>query len=215
MGFAVQAMPASKMQGGVWDVVQWAFAAERASVDFDQVGAAPCGIDTIWLLMQRGRLGCKIDGGRQGGGAQSADDAEIVAGIVAALPVAHGGRGMAVRIAEMARAGLTPEFYPDATPRVIPLATRRTRHGVFSVTEDARDMRFAGHGRFRCRETRACPVRIVPTAQQIGAARRFYLDWIGALMHIRHELSRAGLARWDLSDELPPMAPWRSLENNA
>ena len=36
--------------------LEWAFATERVSVDFDEF-AAPSGADTIWRLIQRGLLG--------------------------------------------------------------------------------------------------------------------------------------------------------------
>lgn len=211
MGMAmrqIQAQQVARQQIGVKALLEWAFGAERASVDFDEIGSAPCGVDTIWLLMQRGQLGCKVDGGRFGGGAQSASDAEVVASIVAALPVQHGGRSMAVRIAELARAGLEPEYYPNAAPRFEPLEWRHNRHGSTGMTMDARDLRFAGFGRFPVKQSRVCPVRVVPTVQQIGAARRFWLDWIGALMHIRQELLYADLVRFDVTDELPPFRPW-------
>lgn len=210
MGQAMQAVVEfrrAKMEISVQDVLEWAFGPECASIDFNEFGA-PLGVDTIWLLMQRGLLGCKIDGGRMGGGAQSADDADIIAGVVASLPVSHGGRSMAVKIAELARACATPEFYPDASPRVVPLEWRSNQHGNHSMTMDARDMFFSGHGRFAAKDVRACPVRIVPTAQQIGAARRFYLDWIGALMHIQHQLQLVGLSRWEITPDLPPLSPW-------
>lgn len=203
---AAQAVPVRAV-GSVRQVLEWAFGAECASVDFDEF-RAPAGRDTIAVLMDRGLLGCKVDGGRMGGGAQSADDAEIVAGVVASLPVSRGGRGMAVKVAEYARAGSVPEYYPDARPRVVPLEWRGSKHGPHAVTEDARDLRFAGFGRFAVKDSRCCPVRIVPTAQQIGAARRFYLDWIGALMHIQHELQVIGLSRWEITRELPEMTPW-------
>lgn len=205
----IQVERAVKQQIGVKALLEWAFGAERSSIEFDEILSGPDNVDTIWVLMQRGYLGCKVDGGGPfGGGAQSCDDAEVIASIVSALPVVHGGRGMAVRIAEMARAGLSPEYYPDASPRVIPVEMRRTKHGLFSVSVDARDIQFAGFGRFPVKDSRCCPVRVVPTAQQIGAARRFWLDWVGALMHIRHQLQRVGLSRFELTDALPPIAPW-------
>lgn len=206
---AVRAVAPVRHVGSVRDVLEWAFGAECASVEFDEF-AEPAGIDTIWLMMQRGRLGCKVDGGRMGGGAQSASDAEIVAGVVAALPLVYGGRSMAVRVAELARAGLAPEYYrEDVRTQVVPLEWKRTKHGFYAVSEDARDLRFAGFGRFPVKGSRACPVRIVPTAQQIGASRRFWLDWVRALMHIQSELRLIGLARWEITDELPPVQPWK------
>lgn len=193
--------------GSVRQVLEWAFADECASVDFDEF-AGPGGVDTIWLLMQRGRLGCKVDGGRMGGGAQSADDAEIVAGVVALLPVARGGRSMAVRVAELARARMVPDVYAGVVPAWQPVEWRINQHGPRAMTCDARDMVFGDAGRFAVAGVRACPVRLVPSLSQIGAARRFWLDWVGALRHIRNELQDAGLSRWDVTDELPPVAPW-------
>lgn len=190
-------------------LLEWAFGVEKAQVDFDELGVAPCGIDTVWLLMQRGQLGCKIDGGRQGGGAQSADDADIVAAVVASLPVEQGGRSMAVRIAQLARAGMVPDWYPDPQPVVRPLDWRRTKHGMFGITAPARDCASAAFERFDVRDSRVCPVQIRPSAQEVSAARRFYLDWVGALMHLQRDLRHAGLSRFEVTDELPPIAPWR------
>lgn len=207
---AVVGAPARKV-GSVRDVLEWAFGVERANLDFDEL-AAPCGIDTVWLLMQRGQLGTRIDGGRQGAGSQSASDADIVAGVVAALPVAQGGRGMAVQIAQLARAGTAPDWYPDARPRVVPVEWRANRFGRYALAVDARAPEFGWHGERPARPDPrlfgVCPVHITPSAQQIGAARRNYLDWVGALMHIRWALDHAGLSRWVLSDELPPLRPW-------
>ena len=189
-------------------LLEWAFGTELATLDFDEYGG-PAGIDTIWMLMQRGRLGCKVDGGRYGGGAQSASDAEIVAGIVASLPVEHGGRSMAVRVAELARAGMAPDWLKGARTRVVPVEWRRSKHGMFAQTKVVGHVQVRGRkGALVQREMRCCPVRYEPTAQQIAAARRFYLDWVGALMHLRHQLRLAGLTRWDVTDDLPPMTPW-------
>lgn len=204
----IQAAVAVRQPVSVRWLLEWAFGVEKAQVDFDELGVAPGGIDTVWLLMQRGQLGCKIDGGRQGGGAQSADDADIVAAVVASLPVEQGGRSMAVRIAQLARAGMVPDWYPNAVPRFEPLEWRHNQHGSTAGTVDARDLRFSGFGRFPIKASRCCPVRVVPSVQQIGAARRFWIDWMKALLHIQHELRIIGLSRWDVTDELPPFRPW-------
>jgi len=207
---------AVKVEVGIKELLEWAFAVEKAQLDFGGMVAAQGGVDTIWVLMQRGQLGCKVDGGRGvaawDGDGQSADDAQIVASVLAALPLVLGGRGMAVRMAELARACAVPEFYPDPSPRVVPVDTRGGRHGVFAVAIDARDPVFIGWGRFDAKQSKACPVRIVPTVQQVGAARRFYLDWIGALMHLQSELARADLGRWVVTTKFPAMTPWRKVD---
>lgn len=203
-----------KLEISVRGVLEWAFADECASVDFDEF-RAPAGRDTIAVLMDRGLLGCKVDGGRMGGGAQSADDAEIVAGVVASLPVARGGRGMAVKVAEYARAGSVPDVYAGVVSSWQPLEWRINQHGPRAMSCDTRDMVFGNAGRFAVAGVRACPVRLVPSLSQIGAARRFYLDWVGALRHIRNELQDAGLSRWEVTDALPPVAPWVACEKNS
>ena len=57
--------------------LEWAFGLEHAQLDFDDLrpdGHRP-GRDTIATLMDRGVLGCQIDGG---GRSRSSDDAEII-----------------------------------------------------------------------------------------------------------------------------------------
>lgn len=79
--------------------LEWAFRVEQARVEFDDLGDAAGsirqGIDGIWLMMQRGVLGCKIDGG---GHSEPAWDAQVIASAVASLPEGFDGRSMAATV---------------------------------------------------------------------------------------------------------------------
>lgn len=187
--------------------LEWAFGVEHARLDFDDLapqGARP-GVSTIWVMMQRGQLGCQIDGG---GSSRAADDAETIAIALANLPVALGGKPRAAEIATLARAGLAPDWMPDASPRCVPREWRNTKHGIFAKTEVVRVETVLYRGRKTDHDVLACPVTFVPTGQQIAMARRRYLDWYGALLHLRADLGRA-LTRIRLTDAMPPLTPWR------
>ena len=193
---------------GIRVALEWAFGVEHAGLDFDDLrpdGARP-GVSTIWVMIHRGQLGCQIDGG---GRSRAADDAETIAIAVANLPVALGGRAMAAEIAALARAGLAPDWMPDARPRCVPCEWRNTKHGLFARAEVVRVETTLYRGRKVEHDVLACPVTFVPTSQQIAAARRRYLDWYGALLHLRADLGHA-LARIRLTDAMPPLTPWRA-----
>jgi hypothetical protein len=188
----------------VRQALEWAFMAEQASMDFDEL-RGPDGCDTIWKLMQRGLLGCEIDGG---GISARHDDAEVIASLVARLPVALGGRGMAIRIASLARCGSVPDWMPDARQRCVPMDTRMTRHGPFARTEVVGSVETIFRGRRIKHDVVACPVTYRPSAAQISAARREYLDWWGAMLDLRHTLALAGLRTIEITNVMPPMQPW-------
>lgn len=188
----------------VREALEWAFAVERASVDFDDF-AGPGGVDTIWRLMQRGRLGCEIDGG---GSTPRHDDAEVIASIVAQLPVSVGGKAMAVQLATLARAGMVPDWMPGAAPRCVPQDTRLTKHGLFAKTEVVGSEETQYRGRKVKHDVVVCPVTYRPSMAQISAARRAYLDWWGALLDLQYRLAVAGLRTIRISREMPEMTPW-------
>lgn len=192
--------------------LNWAFGQERAQVEFDELSETAHGnrrgVDGIALMIERGHLGCKIDGG---GRSDPAWDAEVIASSVANLPASYGGKGMAAQVASLARAGMRPDWMPDARPRCVPLDWRMTKHGQFARTEVVAEVVTVHRGRKVKRQITACPVRFVPTAQQVASARRNYLDWIGALIWLHAELrSLQILSRVVLTDEFPPMTPWRA-----
>lgn len=204
--------------------LNWAFGTEMARVEFDEMGETAgslrVGVDPIWVMIQRGQLGTKIDGG---GSSSPADDAEVIASAVANLPLEWGGRSMASTVASLARAGRTPDWMPNARPLVVPVDMHMNQHGWTARTDDAR--RYPGgwqpqprrgrKGRIVHEPVLCCPVRVVNTASQIAAARRRYLDWIGALIWLHGDLRATGiLTTIELSEEFPPMAPWRTDERN-
>lgn len=205
-------MPPSttKRELSIKAALEWAFGAEHAQLDFDDLapqGARP-GISTIWLMMQRGALGCQIDGG---GTSRAADDAEVIAAALAALPVALGGKPMAANIAAWARAGITPDWQIDTTPRCVPRQwSSENQHGRFARTAVVGKVEVAGRRGHRALvDVLVCPVTYVPTASQIAMVRQRYVAWCLALMHLRSVLvPRGTLGQIALTSVLPPPAPW-------
>ncbi|SDX92080.1 hypothetical protein [Roseicitreum antarcticum] len=208
---AARVRPAGQVEVGVVALLEWAFAVEFAQLEFDEMaatsGAGRVGVGNEYLLMQCAMVGCTIDGG---GRSLPHDDADIVASIVAGLPVIHGGRGMAVTIAELARARAVPDWMRDARPRVVPREWRQHKHGVFAATRVCGTVQ--EHSRKRglvTRDVMCCDVLITPTAHQIEAARARYSAWWRALRAVRDQLARASLDRWLVTDAMPPRAPWQ------
>lgn len=56
---------------------------------------------------------------------------------------------MAIRVAEMARAGLTPDWMPGAVSRCVPVETRRNQHGERAKTEVVGAERVLYRGRWK------------------------------------------------------------------
>jgi len=185
--------------------LEWAFAVERVSIEFDEFDA-PSGCDTIWRLMQRGLVGCKVDGG---GTSPRHDDAEVLASFVADLSHGAGGRGMAVQVASLARACAEPDWMRDAAPRCVPVETRMTKHGPFARTEVVGQVETLYRGRKVKHDVTACPVTYRPSGAQIASARRAYLDWWGALLEVQSRARLAPLRTILITDDMPPMVPWR------
>lgn len=178
-----------KREMSVRQALEWAFGVEHAQLDFDDLrpeGARP-GRDTIATMMQRGALGCEIDGG---GRSRQADDAETIANTLACLPVALGGRSMASDMAMWARAGMAPDWYIDLTPRCVPVAwAAENQHGRFAATKVIGQAEVPSRrGRKAIVDVRICPVTFEPTASQIGMAQRRYLGWCLALAHLKSVL---------------------------
>jgi hypothetical protein len=195
----------ARREMSVRQALEWAFAAERVSIEFDELQDGPPATDTIWRLMQRGMLGCRIDGG---GRSLGHDDAEVIASIVARLDVAAGGRGMAVEVARLARAGMAPDWMPGAVPRCLPREVVENRHGVFSRTVVVDEIEVLRRGRKRKVEVLACPVHFQPSAARITSARKAYGSWWLALRALQGPLRRAGLRTVEITQDLPTRAPW-------
>ncbi len=194
-----------KREMTIRQALEWAFATERVSVDFDEMNDKPGGVDTIWRLMQRGQLGCKVDGG---GRSPRHHDAEIIASFVANLSEGCGGRGMAVEIARLARCCSVPDWMPRAVPRCVPVDVVENPYGVFAKTAVVGTVEVRKRGRKKLVDVVACPVTFRPSAAKIASARRNYLQWWAALLDLRVGLAGAGLRSISLTQDMPPMRPW-------
>ena len=96
---------------GVQAALEWAFRVEQAQLDLPlppDVTDEGFGFGLEYVLLQRAVLGCKIDGGQHKIGGYTHEDAEVIAATVAGIPDSLGGKRMAIRVAELARAVYRP-----------------------------------------------------------------------------------------------------------
>lgn len=197
----------------VQQALEWAFRVEHAQLELrmpsDPERGHGFGFGLEYVLLQRAILGCKVDGGQHKIGGYTHEDAEVIAATIACLPDSLGGKRMAIRVAELARAGLTPDWMPGAVPRCVPVELKRNRHGDRAVSVVVGTERVLVKGKWRSVEVRACPVTFRPDAQQIEAARRAYQEWWHALAWILDGLVGGGmLIEVVLSSAMPKVRPW-------
>ena len=197
---------------GVQAMLEWAFRAEQAQLELpvrrgiDEEGF---GFGMEYVLIQRARLGCKVDGGQHKMGSYTHADAEVVAATVAGMPDSLGGIRMAIRVAELARAGLTPDWMPGAVPRCVPLETKHNQHGERATAIVVGTERVKTRGKWRTIEVLACPVTWRPHPEQIAAARRSYEDWCQALDWVHDGLISGGMLREvEMTAIVPKLRPW-------
>ena len=198
---------------GVQAALEWAFGVEKAQLELPlpkDVTDEGFGFGLEYVLLQRAELGCKIDGGQHKMGSYTHPDAEVIAATVAALPDNLGGKRMAIRVAEMARAGLTPDWLPGVVPRCVPVETKQNQHGERGATIVVGIERVLHRGRWRTVEVLACPVTWRPHPKQIASARRGYGDWWRALGWVREGLLAGGMLREvEVTAAMPKVRPWR------
>lgn len=197
----------------VQQALEWAFRTEHAQLELpeppDPERGQGFGFGLEYVLMQRAALGCKIDGGQYKMDTYTHEDAEVIAATVAGMPDNLGGKRMAIRVAELARAGLTPDWMPGAVPRCVPVEMKRNRHGDHATTVVVGTERVLSRGKWRTVEVRACPVMFRPDARQIEAARLAYDAWWKALAWIRDGLIAGGMLRnVGVTNTLPKSQPW-------
>ena len=199
---------------GVQALLEWAFRVERAQLELPppkDVVEEGFGFGMEYVLMQRAALGCKVDGGQHKMGSYTHADAEVIAATVAGMPDSLGGIRMAISVAEMARAGITPDWMPGAVPRCVPVDIKRNRHGDRAVSVVVGTERVMVSGKWRTIEVRACPVNWRPHPEQIASARRGYEDWWQALDWVREGLVAGGMLRETLvGAAMPKVRPWTS-----
>ena len=201
---------------GVQAALEWAFRVEHAQLDLPSpkdVTEEGFGFGLEYVLLQRAALGCKVDGGQHKMGGYTHPDAEVIAATVAGIPDSLGGKRMAIRVAELARAGLTPDWMPGAVPRCVPVETRANQHGERAVTIVVGIERVLHRRRWRTVEVLACPITWRPHAEQIASARRGYDDWWQALDWVRDGLVTGGMLREvELTAAMPKVWPWQKCE---
>jgi hypothetical protein len=197
---------------GVQAALEWAFRVEKAQLDLPSPRHATeesFGYGLEYVLQQRAALGCRIDGGRHKIGACTHPDAEVIATTVAGMPDTLGGKRMAIRVAELSRAGLTPDWMPGAVPRCVPLEVKCNQHGERAATIVVGTERVLCRGKWRAVEVLACPVAFSPHPQQIAAARRAYGEWREALSWVREGLLAGGMLREiEVTEAVPRERPW-------
>lgn len=209
---AIRQKQDGKIEVAVWDLIQWAFQRECAQIEFDDLGLseiAPPGFGMEYVLIERARLGgVRIDGG---GRSPCHPDADVVASAIACLPDSHGGRRMALTMAELARAGQVPDCMIGVRPRIEPVAWGKVnQHGRQAKTEWIGREAYIQRGRRRECDVLCCPVRYAPSQAEIMAARRRYLAWWGAMLHVRQTLQMSrDLTAFIVTDALPSMRPWK------
>jgi hypothetical protein len=202
-----------KRSMSIQQALEWAFRVEHAQLELpeppDPEREQGFGFGLEYVLLQRATLGCKVDGGQYKLGSYTHEDAEVIAATVAGMPDSLGGRRMAIRVAELARAGLTPDWMPGAVPRCVPVEVKRNQHGERAATVVVGNDRVLSRGKWRTVEVLACPVKFSPHSQQIEAARRDYDAWWKALTWTRDGLIAGRMLREiELSHKLPAAGPW-------
>ncbi|AMY71302.1 hypothetical protein [Frigidibacter mobilis] len=197
---------------GVQAVLEWAFRIEKARLELPppkDASGESFGFGLEYVLLQRAALGCRVDGGQHKIGSYTHPDAEVIAATLAGMPDSLGGKRMAIHVAELARAGLTPDWMPGEVPRCVPVETKRNQHGERATTVVVGTERVLTRGKWRTVEVLACPVTWRPHPEQIAAARRGYEQWWQALDWVREGLVAGSMLREvEVTGVMPGRKPW-------
>ncbi|RAP38875.1 hypothetical protein BYZ73_21665, partial [Rhodovulum viride] len=120
--------------------LEWAFGTECARFDHDEIGAVG---GTGWrsygmeyVAIQQEQLGARVD--TSPGRSWPHDDAELIATVVRNVLPWYA----ATQVADLARAGRTPDWMPDARPRCVPVKWRETSHGPRAAQADGDTWRY-------------------------------------------------------------------------
>lgn len=200
----------------VQGALEWAFRVEQAQLELPppkDVVEQGFGFGLEYVLLRRAMLGCKVDGGQHKMGSYTHPDAEVIAATVAGMPNNLGGIRMAIQVAELARAGLTPDWMPGVVPRCVPMETKNNQHGERATTIVVGTERVKTRGKWRTVELLACPVTWRPHPEQIASARRGYEDWWHALDWVRDGLIVSRMLREvDVTTTMPRVCPWKKTQ---
>ncbi|RAP39368.1 hypothetical protein BYZ73_20910 [Rhodovulum viride] len=213
----VRVPPASRTRRAmpVRAALEWAFGTECARLDHDEIEAVG---GTGWrsygmeyVALERAQLGTRVDVSR--GRSSPHDDAELIATVVRnTLPWYA-----ATLVADLARAGRTPDWMPDARPRLRPDEWQHNRPRLWAKSRDSSEApdgwqpipRRNRKGVIVHDAVRFTPCHWDPTPGRIAAARRAYLDWWGYLLSVQAALKGADLLGVSVTGDMPSMTPWR------
>lgn len=197
-------------------LLEWAFAVERASLDYDEIGEAAgrgwAGVggehhigEMLSLGFERGQGVC-VD--RSFGRSQSHDDADIVASVLRAS-VSHFGQ--ATWVASLARNQSQPKW-DLGQPRLVPIKwSRPNHHGVKAKSEVLETVTYKSRRRGVVkRAVMWTPCTWHPSVSQVGAARRSWLEWWTILFSVKSALEHVELERFSVTDAMPPRTPWKN-----
>lgn len=210
---AMWPMRAATREMSIQQALEWAFAIERAQIDFDELGAHEFdrpGVDNIWILQRQHELGCRVDGG---GSSDPHPDAQIIAAAVEALPIEMGGRRMALLVAECARARRAPDWREDERRGIVPCGWDMTDDGEWLATTRKlpEQVYRVAKSRKKTYRPELCPISYTGSASVLAKRRRDYLAWYGALLHLLGQLSWGdAFTAIRLVDGLPSVSPWNS-----
>ena len=191
-------------------LLEWAFAREKASLDFDEVGGGAAYVDSTRRIMEAmaistGAPGTCLRVDASGGRSLPHHDAEMVATVLRhSVPWST-----AVQVAEMARMARVPQW--DLGPqRMVPVGWRGANQGRrLAKTEQIGEVRYATRRGEVRKAVTVCPVSVEPSASRVAAARRGYLDWWGALLAVMAGLRGVDLDLFVVSAAMPSMEPWK------
>lgn len=198
----------AKRKINIQGLLHWAFGVEHAQLDYDEISAVGGhGLPSRGAearLIEQGLIGCVID--TSPGRSYPHDDADLVATVLR-----NSLRwDQAVWVAGLARAGRSPDWMRDARVRCVPVAWRgANQHGQLAATEEVERIKCRTRRGIVTRSVQICPVTYTPTASQIAAARRAYLDWWGCLLHVGSALRGHRMRRYELTSDMPAMTPWK------
>ena len=139
-----------------------------------------------------------------------------MAATLAGMPDNLGGKRIAIYVAELARAGMSPDWMPDVVPRCVTVETKRNQQDEQSTTVVVGIERVLHFRRWRTVEALACPVTWRLHPEQIASARRGYDDWWQALDWVRDGLLAGGMLREvDVTGVMPKVRPWLARKPSA
>jgi hypothetical protein len=199
---------------GVQAVLEWAFRVEKADLELpvrQHTGGEPFNFGMEFVLIERAKLGCKVVGGQHKIRSYTHSDAEFVAATLAGLPDSLDGKRMAIHVAALARAGLTPDWMPGAVSRCGPVAVKQNQHGERAATIVVSTERVLDRKGWQTVDVLACPVNRGPHPEQIAFAQRGYEDWWQALDWVRDGLKVGGMLRdMEVTVVVPKVRPWKT-----